>query len=81
MSDMMLHAVLLMPPGLWVDDSEIDKSQRYSRYIQASDRIKSDEIIIDELMAAVKNLRDVKGRHHSEEAFKKLMAVLAKVES
>lgn len=38
MSDVMLHGVLNMPPELW-DGSEIDKIQRYGRYLQASRRI------------------------------------------
>lgn len=38
MSDVMLHGVLNMPPELW-NDSELDKMQRYSRYMQASRRI------------------------------------------
>ena len=35
----------------------------------------------DELLAAAKNLRDVKGRHHSEQAFNALVAAIAKVEA
>ncbi len=35
----------------------------------------------DELLVAAKNLRDVKGRHHSEQAFKALVEVIAKVEA
>ena len=35
----------------------------------------------DELLAAAKNLRDVKGRHHSEQAFKALVEAVAKVEA
>jgi predicted nuclease with TOPRIM domain len=38
MSDVMLHAVLNMPIDLW-DDSPLDKGQRHSRYIEASQRI------------------------------------------
>jgi len=38
MSDLMLHGVLNMPPELW-DNSEIDKMQRYSRYMEASRKI------------------------------------------
>lgn len=34
----MLHAVLNMPPALW-EDSNIDKVQRYGRYMEASNRI------------------------------------------
>jgi len=33
------------------------------------------------LLNAARNMRDVKGRHHSEIAYKELMAVLAEVES
>ena len=38
MGDTNLHGVLRMPPDCW-DDSELDKTQRHSRYIQASDLI------------------------------------------
>ena len=38
MSDTMLHGVLNMPPEIWPDD-EIDKLQRYGRYMEASRRI------------------------------------------
>lgn len=34
----------------------------------------------DKLLQAAKNLRDVKGRHHSEQAYARLMEVLAEVE-
>lgn len=35
----------------------------------------------DELLAAAKNLRDVKGRHHSEQAFNRLVEVIARMEA
>lgn len=35
----------------------------------------------DDLLAAAKNLRDVKGRHHSEQAFNELVETIAKVEA
>lgn len=35
---------------------------------------------LDELLSAAKNLRDVKGRFHSEQAMEKLLDVIAKVE-
>ncbi len=38
MGDVMLHGVLNMPPELW-QDTEIDKQQRHSRYLEASKRI------------------------------------------
>ena len=38
MSEAMLHSVLNMPPELW-DNSELDKIQRHSRYMQASRKI------------------------------------------
>ncbi len=34
----MLHGVLNMPPELW-QETDIDKSQRYSRYLDASRKI------------------------------------------
>lgn len=48
MSDTMLHAVLCIPPELW-DDGEVDKIQRYSRYLEASRRIEDDEREISRL--------------------------------
>jgi hypothetical protein len=33
----------------------------------------------DDLLAAAKNLREVKGRHHSEQAFNRLMAVVSAI--
>jgi len=38
MSDVMLHAVLNMPPNMWGDDT-IDQLQRHARYVEASERI------------------------------------------
>jgi hypothetical protein len=37
-SDVMLHGILNMPPGIW-DNSDIHKAQRYDAYKQASKRI------------------------------------------
>ena len=39
MSDLMLHGVLNMTPDLW-RDSSIDQDQRWSRYVEASKKIK-----------------------------------------
>jgi len=47
MSDVMLHAVLNMPPNLWCD-SPIDTAQRHSRYVAASKRILELEQEIEE---------------------------------
>lgn len=52
MSDTMLHGVLCMPPELW-QDTELDKRQRYSRYLAASRRIEDDEREIERLRAIV----------------------------
>jgi hypothetical protein len=38
-SDVMLHGILNMPPGIW-DNSDIHKAQRHDAYKQASQRIK-----------------------------------------
>ena len=38
MSDVMLHGILNMPPGIW-DNSDIHKAQRHDAYKQASKRI------------------------------------------
>ena len=47
----MLHGVLNMPPELW-DNSEIDKMQRCSRYMQASRRIEDLNIALTALASA-----------------------------
>jgi len=60
MSDVMLHGVLCMPPELW-QDTEMDKRQRYSRYLQASRRIEDDEREIDRLRAAIQQTLDENG--------------------
>jgi len=78
MSDTMLHAVLQMPPEIW-SDTELDKMQRHSRYMQASKRIEEDGKELDRLQAieaAARNLVKVKGRYHTEQAFKALVAAL-----
>lgn len=41
MSDTMLLGVLCMPPELWTE-TELDRQQRYSRYLQAARRIEDD---------------------------------------
>ena len=78
MSDTMLHVVLCMPPELW-DDTELDKRQRYSRYLAASRRIEDDEREIDRLQkieAAAKNLVAQTDRHHTEQAYQRLAALV-----
>lgn len=57
MSDTMLHGVLCMPPELW-QDTELDKRQRYSRYLAASRRIEDDEREIERLREALRRLRE-----------------------
>lgn len=55
MSDLMLHGVLNMPPDLWTD-SPTQVSQRFDRYQQASELIKSQAKKIEELeMALIEN--------------------------
>jgi hypothetical protein len=39
MSDVMLHAVLNMPPDMWDEDDIIGQVQRHARYVEASERI------------------------------------------
>jgi len=55
MSDIMLHGVLNTPPDLWTD-SEIDKIQRHSRYVEASERIKQLEYDNEFLLSKNKEL-------------------------
>jgi hypothetical protein len=62
MSDTMLHGVLCMPPELW-DDSELDKRQRYVRYLDASRRIKDDGFEIERLRNVLRGLL----RFHQED--------------
>jgi hypothetical protein len=45
MSDVMLHAVLRMPPHLWIND-DLDQFQRYQRYLEASNKIQSMEDVV-----------------------------------
>ena len=49
MSGTMLHGVLNMPPELW-SDTELDKMQRYSRYMEASRRIEELERGLNDLL-------------------------------
>jgi len=45
----MLHGVLNMPPELW-QETELDKQQRYSRYMEASRRIEDLERALNEFV-------------------------------
>lgn len=56
MSDTMLHGVLRMPPDCWRDDP-IDQQQRYSRYIQASERIEQQNDALETLKAENERLK------------------------
>ncbi len=56
MSDTMLHGVLCMPPELW-QDTELDRLQRYHRYLEASERIEHDALAITVLPAEVERAR------------------------
>lgn len=55
MSDTMLLGVLRMPIACW-DDSELDQQQRYSRYLEAADRIEADEAKIAEQRDLIQRL-------------------------
>jgi hypothetical protein len=46
MSDVMLQAVLRMPPSCW-DEGCIDQAQRHARYIEAADRIEQLEAALE----------------------------------
>ena len=59
MSDVMLLGVLRMPIHCWIG-SEIDKRQRHSRYLEAADRIESDEAKILEQQAVIQQLSENK---------------------
>lgn len=48
MSDVTLHAVLVMPPEAWLDTA-MDKSQRYECYLRAALKIKQCEQEIERL--------------------------------
>ena len=48
MSDSTLHGVLRMSPDLW-QETEVDKMQRHSRYLEASEKILEMEKVISEL--------------------------------
>lgn len=57
MSDVMLLGVLKMPIDCWVN-GKLDKQQRYSRYLEAAQRIESDQEYIKELEDAIIALTD-----------------------
>ncbi len=63
MSDVMLLGVLRMPPTMW-NDGAINVAQRYSRYLEAADRIEKDELRIleleDRLRASVLSTRNIR---------------------
>jgi carbonic anhydrase len=59
MSDTMLLGVLRMPIHCWID-SELDQRQRHSRYLEAADRIESDEAKILEQQAVIQQLSENK---------------------
>jgi len=56
----MLHGVLNMPIDVWVD-SQLDKQQRRSRYVEASQKIKALEDELDRTLATVKHLHVMNG--------------------
>ena len=58
MSDVILHGVLNMPPELWID-SELDKMQRYWRYMEASRKIEDMQRLIEQQQAEIKKLQDL----------------------
>lgn len=49
MSGTMLRGILNMPPELW-GDTELDKMQRYSQYMEASRRIEDLERGLNDLL-------------------------------
>ena len=57
MSDLMLLAVLRMPPELWTGEA-IDVIQRHARYIDAADRIEAQQSKIATLTEQVKALEE-----------------------
>jgi hypothetical protein len=86
MSDLMLHGVLCMPPELW-QDSEIDKRQRYARYLAASRRIEDADKEItrltkqrDELVDLMNQIGEInRVKKYDIEITKLVRAALAKV--
>lgn len=58
MSEVMLHGVLNMPSDLWNDNDELDKMQRHSRYVEASELIRSQE---EEISLLRYNLMEIRG--------------------
>lgn len=57
----MLHGVLNMPPETW-SDHPINQAQRYSRYIEASERIKRQDQQIAIMKEALMEIRN-RGRN------------------
>ncbi|UUA75230.1 hypothetical protein [Cellvibrio sp. QJXJ] len=57
MSEVMLHAVLKMPPELWGNDA-LDQAQRAARYVEASNLITHLQNIIDIQASTIDDLRN-----------------------
>lgn len=58
MSDIMLHGVLCMPPGLW-QDTDLDKRQRYDKYLEASNLIKELESRLSAMQEVCDKVKEV----------------------
>lgn len=65
----------------WEELREIREATKANPEESTADEVRRVVKQRDDLLAAAKNLRDVKGRHHSEQAFKALVDVIAKVEA
>ena len=61
MGDTILFGVLRMPPELWGDD-DIDRQQRYARYVEAADKIDFMQDQIIDLSKAIDALKKDKAR-------------------
>lgn len=68
MSDVMLLGVLRMPPTMW-NDGAIDVAQRYSRYLEAADRIESDEAKIAEMQKQITLQMELIDKYNSKVDF------------
>lgn len=56
MSDLMLHAVLKMPPDCWTNE-DIDIAQRYSFYLRASNELNEKDAQIEKLQQTIDALQ------------------------
>ena len=76
-----IRALQLQRDVAWEEAREIREAIKANPEESTADEVRRVVAQRDDLLAYAKNLRDVKGRHHSEQAFKALVEAVAKVEA